>query len=119
MKIGDLLKQTETDYNNAVNQNFIHKKVFENILLQNRWNAIVISAKNKDSIDVYVRSDAVESLFVDNKVEAEITKVVKGTITNNLDGSFTFVPHKTDKNGKPIEFDLALVTNGAQVKLFK
>ena len=116
---GDLLKQTETDYNNAVNQNFIHKKVFENILLQNRWNAIVISAKNKDSIDVYVRSDAVESLFVDNKVEAEITKVVKGTITNNLDGSFTFVPHKTDKNGKPIEFDLALVTNGAQVKLFK
>jgi hypothetical protein len=58
-------------------------------------------------------------LFVDNKVEAEITKVVKGTITNNLDGSFTFVPHKTDKNGKPIEFDLALVTNGAQVKLFK
>ena len=93
--------------------------IIENFLLLNRWNAIVISAKSKDSIDVYVRSDAVESLFVDNKVEAEITKVVKGTITNNLDGSFTFVPHKTDKNGAPIEFDLALVTNGAQVKLYK
>ena len=109
LKLEKLNKKQETTY----------KGIIENFLLLNKWNAIVISAKSKDSIDVYVRSDAVESLFVDNKVEAEITKVVKGTITNNLDGSFTFVPHKTDKNGDPIEFDLALVTNGAQVKLYK
>lgn len=115
----NLEKQVETEKQLNKKQETTYKGIIENFLLLNKWNAIVISAKSKDSIDVYVRSDAVESLFVDNKVEAEITKVVKGTITNNLDGSFTFVPHKTDKNGDPIEFDLALVTNGAQVKLFK
>ena len=115
----NLEKQVETEKQLNKNQETTYKGIIENFLLLNKWNAIVISAKSKDSIDVYVRSDAVESLFVDNKVEAEITKVVKGTITNNLDGSFTFVPHKTDKNGDPIEFDLALVTNGAQVKLYK
>ena len=115
----NLEKQVETEKQLNKKQETTYKGIIENFLLLNKWNAIVISAKSKDSIDVYVRSDAVESLFVDNKVEAEITKVVKGTITNNLDGSFTFVPHKTDKNGDPIEFDLALITNGAQVKLFK
>lgn len=115
----NLEKQVETERQLNKKQETTYKGIIENFLLLNKWNAIVISAKSKDSIDVYVRSDAVESLFVDNKVEAEITKVVKGTITNNLDGSFTFVPHKTDKNGDPIEFDLALVTNGAQVKLYK
>lgn len=115
----NLEKQVETEKQLNKKQETTYKGIIENFLLLNKWNAIVISAKSKDSIDVYVRSDAVESLFVDNKVEAEITKVVKGTITNNLDGSFTFVPHKTDKNGDPIEFDLALVTNGAQVKLYK
>lgn len=115
----NLEKQVETEKQLNKKQETTYKGIIENFLLLNKWNAIVISAKSKDSIDVYVRSDAVESLFVDNKVEAEITKVVKGTITNNLDGSFTFVPHKTDKNGDPIEFDFALVTNGAQVKLFK
>lgn len=115
----NLEKQVETEKQLNKKQETTYIGIIENFLLLNKWNAIVISAKSKDSIDVYVRSDAVESLFVDNKVEAEITKVVKGTITNNLDGSFTFVPHKTDKNGDPIEFDLALVTNGAQVKLYK
>ncbi|MBQ7969845.1 MAG: hypothetical protein IJ293_02530 [Treponema sp.] len=125
-QVVELEKQVEKEKQNVANQKNINKEqektykgIIENFLLLNRWNAIVISAKSKDSIDVYVRSDAVESLFVDNKVEAEITKVVKGTITNNLDGSFTFVPHKTDKNGEPVDFDFSLVTNGAQVKLFK
>ena len=115
----NLEKQVETEKQLNKKQETTYKGIIENFLLLNKWNAIVISAKSKDSIDVYVRSDAVESLFVDNKVEAEITKVVKGTITNNLDGSFTFVPHKTDKNGDPVDFDLALITNGAQVKLYK
>ena len=93
--------------------------VYEGILASARAQAVVISARSKDNIRIYVIESQRSHITADG-VGAEIkgTKTVKGVIKPIADepGFYRF-ENALDKNGNPVDFDFDLIATGQTVKV--
>ena len=93
--------------------------VYEGILASAKAQAVVISARSKDNIRIYVIESQRSHITADG-VGAEIkgTKTVKGVIKPIADepGFYRF-ENALDKNGNPVDFDFDLIATGQTVKV--
>lgn len=93
--------------------------VYDGILASARAQAVVISARSKDSIRIYVIEGQREHITAAG-VGAEIkaSKSVKGLIKPIADepGFYSF-ESALDKAGNPVDFDFSLIASGQLVKV--
>ncbi len=93
--------------------------VYEGILASARAQAVVISARDKENIRIYVIESQRSHITADG-VGAEIkgSKTVKGVIKpiDDEPGFYRF-ESALDKNGNPVDFDFSLIATGQTVKV--
>ena len=93
--------------------------VYDGMLTAVKAQAVVISARSKENIRIYVVESQRGHITADG-VGAEIkgTKTVKGVIKPIADepGFYRF-ESALDKNGNPVDFDFALIAAGQTVKV--
>ena len=114
-------KKLDSDFSNfkqtaatdIKNQKSLYELVLNSMLLQRGWNAIVLSVKDANHVEVFVREDAVDSLLSSGTAPAEIVKTGKGTLFRQQDNSFVFSVNPDDK------ISLLEVVPGSQIKIFK
>lgn len=124
----DRLRQENEEEKAQMRKNFAEEKatlakdyieVYEGILASAKAQAVVISAHSKENIRIYVIQSQRDHITAEG-VGAEIkgTKTVKGIIKPIADepGFYRF-ESALDKNGNPVDFDLALIATGQTVKV--
>jgi hypothetical protein len=93
--------------------------VYEGILASAKAQAVVISARDKENIRIYVIESQRSHITADG-VGAEIkgSKTVKGVIKpiDDEPGFYRF-ESALDKNGNPVDFDFDLIATGQTVKV--
>ncbi len=93
--------------------------VYEGILASAKAQAVVISARDKENIRIYVIESQRSHITADG-VGAEIkgSKTVKGVIKpiDDEPGFYRF-ESALDKNGNPVDFDFSLIATGQTVKV--
>lgn len=124
----DRLRQENEEEKAQMRKNFAEEKatlakdyieVYEGILASAKAQAVVISAHSKENIRIYVIQSQRDHITAEG-VGAEIkgTKTVKGIIKPIADepGFYRF-ESALDKNGNPVDFDLAHIATGQTVKV--
>lgn len=100
-------------------QNSIYQQSYENLLLQAKTNAVILSATDYENIKVFVSLKA-RYLITEEGTNAEIKakKTIKGKIIKNEDESFNFIV-TPNNDGELPEVDFSTLEPGLPIRIIK